>query len=147
MLIFEYVYGSPTNYTMTHIHKINPILYVEDQEISTVFYTKVLRQNPVLNVPGMTEFRLTENFTLGLMPHTSIAEILNGKTPPPQSGIGIPRCEIYLYVENIEEELVNILQNSIELISGLEERNWGDNAFYFSDPDGHIIAFASKIKN
>ena len=132
---------------MAHIHKINPILYVEDQEISTVFYTKVLRQNPVLNVPGITEFRLPENFPLGLMPNTSIAEILNGKTPMPQSGMGIPRCEIYLYVENIEAELVNILQNSIELISGLEERNWCDNAFYFSDPDGHIIAFASKIKN
>lgn len=132
---------------MTNIQKIHTILYVENQEISTGFYSKVFRQAPVLNVPGMTEFRLAENFTLGLMPNSSIAKILNGKTPTPQSGTGIPRCELYLYVENIEAELDNILQNSIELISGLGERDWGDNAFYFADPDGHIIAFASKIKN
>lgn len=129
---------------MTNIKKIHTILYVEDQEISTGFYTKVLRQTPALNVPGMTEFRLAENFTLGLMPNSSIAKILNGKTPPPQIGTGIPRCELYLYVDNIEEELTNILQNGIELISGLEDRNWGDRAFYFADPDGHIIALATQ---
>lgn len=132
---------------MTNIQKIHTILYVEDQEVSTEFYTKVLRQTPALNVPGMTEFQLAENFTLGLMPNSSIVKILNGKTPPPQIGTGIPRCELYLYVDDIEKELRNILQNEIEIISRLEERNWGDMAFYFADPDGHIIAFASKIKN
>ncbi|MGZ5264889.1 MAG: VOC family protein [Kaistella sp.] len=132
---------------MTNIQKIHTILYVEDQEISTGFYTKVLRQTPALNVPGMTEFRLTEYFTLGLMPNSSIAKILNGKTPPPKSGTGIPRCELYLYVDNIDEELTMIIQNHIELNSVLEDRSWGDRAFYFADPDGHIIAFASKIKN
>lgn len=131
---------------MTNIKKIHTILYVEDQEISTGFYTKVLRQTPGLNVPGMTEFRLAENFTLGLMPNSSIAKILNGKTPPPQSGTGIPRCELYLYVDNIDEELTNIIQNDIEFISGLEDRSWGDRAFYFADPDGHIIAFATKTQ-
>lgn len=131
---------------MTNIQKIHTILYVEDQEISTGFYTKVLRQTPALNVPGMTEFRLTEYFTLGLMPNSSIAKILNGKTPPPKSGTGIPRCELYLYVDNIKEELSNIIQNDIELISGLEDRSWGDCVFYFADPDGHIIAFATKTQ-
>ncbi|MGZ5212084.1 MAG: VOC family protein, partial [Kaistella sp.] len=129
---------------MTNIQKIHTILYIEDQEISTGFYTKVLRQTPTLNVPGMTEFRLTEYFTLGLMPNSSIAKILNGKTPPPKSGTGIPRCELYLYVDNIDEELTMIIQNDIKLISGLEDRSWGDSSFYFADPDGHIIAFATK---
>lgn len=132
---------------MKSIQKIHTILYVENQEISTEFYTKILRLKPDLNVPGMTEFHLTDDFTLGLMPNSGIAKILAGKTPPPESGTGIPRCELYLYVDDIEAALKNIHDNQIAVISGLEERNWGDMAFYFADPDGHIIAFATKIKN
>lgn len=131
---------------MKSIQKIHTILYVENQEISTEFYTKILRMKPDLNVSSMTEFELTDDFTLGLMPNSGIAKILAGKTPPPESGTGIPRCELYLYVDDIEGELYNILQNNIELISGLEERNWGDKAFYFADPDGHIIVFTKKIQ-
>ncbi len=81
------------------------------------------------------------------MPNSGIAKILAGKTPPPESGTGIPRCELYLYVDDIEAALKNIHDNQIAVISGLQERNWGDMAFYFADPDGHIIAFATKIKN
>ncbi|MCP2038739.1 VOC family protein [Chryseobacterium sp. HSC-36S06] len=132
---------------MKSIQKIHTILYVENQEISTEFYTKILRLKPDLNVPGMTEFHLTDDFTLGLMPNSGIAKILAGKTPPPESGTGIPRCELYLYVDDIEAALKNIHDNQIAVISGLQERNWGDMAFYFADPDGHIIAFATKIKN
>lgn len=132
---------------MKSIQKIHTILYVENQEISTEFYTKTLRLKPDLNVPGMTEFHLTDDFTLGLMPNSGIAKILAGKTPPPESGTGIPRCELYLYVDDIEAALKNIHDNQIAVISGLQERNWGDMAFYFADPDGHIIAFATKIKN
>ena len=132
---------------MKSIQKIHTILYVENQEISTGFYKKIFRQIPVLSVPGMTEIQLAENFTLGLMPNSSIAKILAGKTPPPESGTGIPRCELYLYVDDIEAALKNIHDNQIAVISGLQERNWGDMAFYFADPDGHIIAFATKIKN
>lgn len=132
---------------MKSIQKIHTILYVENQEISTEFYTKILRLKPDLNVPGMTEFHLTDDFNLGLMPNSGIAKILAGKTPPPESGTGIPRCELYLYVDDIEAALKNIHDNQIAVISGLQERNWGDMAFYFADPDGHIIAFATKIKN
>ena len=132
---------------MKSIQKIHTILYVENQEISTEFYTKILRLKPDLNVPGMTEFHLTDDFTLGLMPNSGIAKILAGKTPPPESGTGIPRCELYLYVDDIEAALKNIHDNQIAVISVLQERNWGDMAFYFADPDGHIIAFATKIKN
>ncbi|UFK98177.1 VOC family protein [Kaistella faecalis] len=132
---------------MISIQKIHTILYVENQEISTDFYTKILQQPKQLNVPGMTEFELSSDFVLGLMPNQSIVKILGDKTVPPASGTGIPRCELYLYVDDIEAALKNIHENQIAVISGLQERNWGDMAFYFADPDGHIIAFAKKIKN
>lgn len=130
---------------MFGFNKIHFILYVENQQLSTGFYEKILQKKAQLNVPGMSEFVLADNIVLGLMPNTGIVKILKDKTPAPQTGTGIPRCELYLYSDQIDLEFKRIAGLNIEMISPLEERNWGDKAFYFSDPDGHIIAFAQKI--
>lgn len=130
---------------MKHIQFIEIILYANDQEASTDFYSKLFRQIPDLNVPGMTEFKLAENCKLGLMPNKGIAKILSGKTPHPEQGNGIPRCELYLYVDNITLEADNAIKIGAKLISPVEDRDWGDKVCYFADPDGHIIAFAEKL--
>jgi predicted enzyme related to lactoylglutathione lyase len=131
---------------MNHIQLLETILYVENQQASTVFYTKLLRQNPALNVIGMTEFNLNETCKLGLMPNKGIAKILSNKTPHPDKGSGIPRCELYFHVENINIEFDNAIKIGAKLISPIEDRDWGDKVCYFSDLDGHIIAFAEKLK-
>ena len=131
---------------MKHIQLIETILYVNDQQASTDFYSKLFRKNPDLNVSGMTEFIFTENCKLGLMPNNGIAKILSDKTPHPELGNGIPRCELYFYVENIELEFENAMKIGANLISDITERDWGDRVCYFSDFDGHIIAFAQKSK-
>ncbi|MCC6866902.1 MAG: lactoylglutathione lyase [Ignavibacteria bacterium] len=132
---------------MKHIQLIETILYVNNQQASADFYTKLFRQNPNLNVPGMTEFKLAENCKLGLMPNNGIAKILSNKTPHPEQGNGIPRCELYFHIENIELEFENAIQIGAKLISPIEERVWGDKVCYFADIDGHIIAFAKKLSN
>ena len=48
------------------------ILYVSDQQVSRDFYAAVLGQEPILDVPGMTEFNLPDGSTLGLMPEAGI---------------------------------------------------------------------------
>lgn len=122
------------------------ILYVSDQQTSSAFYKDILRTNPVLDVPGMTEFQLSEQCKLGLMPNDGIAKILQDKTPHPAEGNGIPRCELYLYVEDIQIEFDNALRSGAKLVSAPAERDWGDKVCYFADPDGHIIAFAQTHK-
>lgn len=128
-----------------HIKLIETILYVNDQETSCAFYQNIFRKEADLNVPGMTEFNLSDNCKIGLMPNNGIAKILVDKTPHPDCGNGIPRCELYLYVDNVQLEFDNATKNGARLISPILDRNWGDKACYFSDPDGHIIAFAEKI--
>ena len=130
---------------MTPIQFIQTILYVDHQEKSCVFYQNIFRRKADLNVPGMTEFNLANNFKLGLMPNKGIAKILEDKMPHPDKGKGIPRCELYFYVEDIELEFNNALQNGATLISPISTRDWGDKACYFADLDGHIIAFAQKL--
>ena len=93
----------------------------------------------------MTEFILSESYKIGLMPNDGIAKILAGNTPHPATGSGVPRCELYFYIEDIQLEFDNALKCGARLISPISDRDWGDRVCYFSDPDGHIIAFAEKI--
>jgi len=131
---------------INHIKLVETILYVSDQERSRTFYQNIFRQEADLNVPGMTEFNLSDNCRIGLMPNKGIAKILSDKTPHPDSGNGIPRCELYFYVDNIQLEFDNAAKNGARLLSPIIARDWGDRVCYFSDPDGHIIAFAEKIR-
>ncbi len=121
------------------------IFYVENQERTTLFYENVLEAKPILNVPGMSEFKLNEYSKLGLMPESGIVKILQNKVPNPKLGNGIPRAELYLYCKNPEGKMQLALAAGATLISPIQLRNWGDIAGYCADFDGNIIAFAKKV--
>lgn len=125
--------------------KVEFILFVADQNRSRDFYTKILGLKPVLDVPGMTEYELNPWCLLGLMPEEGISRILSGKTPAPESGNGIPRCELYLSVDNPDESLQRAVSNGALLIDPVKERNWGHIVGYVQDYDGNIIAFSKVI--
>jgi predicted enzyme related to lactoylglutathione lyase len=120
------------------------ILYVADQARSTEFYEKLLKISPSLNVPGMTEFNLSETVKLGLMPESGISNIICPAMPHPKTANGIPRCELYLKVPNPADFIERAIQLGGKKISEQQERNWGDTVGYIADLDGHVIAFATK---
>ena len=120
------------------------ILYVADQEKSKCFYEQLLNVKSSLHVPGMTEFQLSESTKLGLMPENGIAKILGNATPHPNTGNGIPRCEIYLKVKNANEYIARGLKLGALSISPMQQRDWGDKVGYIADADGHVIAFAEE---
>lgn len=119
------------------------ILYVADQAQSRDFYRRVLGVEPVLDVPGMTEFKLTDTASLGLMPEAGIRRILGEALPDPSTGSGIPRAELYLRVADASAALATLAAAGGAVVSAAEPRNWGDTVAYGADPDGHIIAFAA----
>lgn len=121
------------------------ILYVADQERSTSFYKMLLQKDPTLHEPGMTEFELSPYTRLGLMPASGIARLICPVMPDPAAASGIPRCEVYLYVGDPQTYVEAAEQAGALLISPLQKRDWGDEAAYFADPDGHVLAFARKL--
>lgn len=127
-----------------HIKLIETILFVENQETSCMFYQRLFRKEADLNVPGMTEFNISETCKIGIMPNKGITTILEGKISNITIKSNIAKCELYLYVDNIQFELENAIKAGAKLLSPISKRNWGDNVCYFSDPDGYIIAFAEK---
>lgn len=66
------------------------IVFVEDHSLSKKFYQQVLEQEPILDVPGMTEFALGIDSSLGLMPASGIVKILENKISSPVQAKGIP---------------------------------------------------------
>lgn len=80
--------------------KAHFILYVADQNKSTEFYSSVLCTDPTLAVPGMTEFRLSGNTILGLMPEDSAVRLLGDIVGPKSGKPFSSRAELYLVVED-----------------------------------------------
>lgn len=126
-------------------HQFEIIFYCSEQQKSRDFYSKVLNLTPSLDVPGMTEFDLSSELKLGLMPEKGIAKILGDKTPHPSSGNGIPRCELYIKTQDILADFERAVNAGAVVIDPINPRDWGDSVGYLSDPDGHILAFAETI--
>lgn len=124
--------------------KVNTILYVRNQEAATEFYSKVLGLEPSLNVPGMTEFNLSGEHVLGLMPEAGIKRLLGEAIVDPSKANGIPRAELYMTVEDPEKYHALALANGAKELSPYLKRNWGDFAAYSLEADGHVLAFAKK---
>lgn len=120
------------------------ILYVRDQARSATFYRTLLGLKPSLNIPGMTEFTLP-GCKLGLMPERSIAKIISGPLPDPASASGVPRCELYLEVEDLDEAAGRAAQAGALVVDKASDRDRGHRVAYCSDPDGHVIALAKAI--
>ncbi|MBP8823764.1 MAG: VOC family protein [Flavobacteriales bacterium] len=121
------------------------ILYVADQARSTRFYRALLGCDPLLDVPGMTEFGLGPAVKLGLMPEQGIARIISGPMPHPAQGQGVPRCELYLLVDDLEAAVVRAKEAGAHVVDPARDRDWGHRVAYFADPDAHVVALAAPL--
>ena len=120
------------------MHAAQFILYVADQARARDFYRHVLAAEPVLDVPGMTEFDLG-GATLGLMPASDMEALLSGQI---RAGAG-QRCELYLRRNDAAAALARAADGGGRLLDGLRDRSWGERAGYLLDPDGHVLALAA----
>lgn len=120
------------------------ILYVRDQAASARFYRAVLGVAPRLDVPGMTELELG-GAVLGLMPEAGIRRLLGDALPDPASANGVPRAELYLVVDDPASFHRRAIEAGAREISALAPRDWGHEAAYSLDPDGHVLAFARPL--
>ena len=116
------------------------ILYVSDQLTSRDFYAAVLGCEPILDVPGMTEFKLVDGSSLGLMPEAGIRKLLGEA----DFGVGL-RAEVYLVVDDPRECLQRAVAAGARLLSECTNRDWGDLAGYCLDADGHVLGFGAPF--
>jgi uncharacterized protein len=130
------------DYRLGVIEPARFILYVADQRAAADYWAAVLHRLPSLDVPGMTEFELGAGAALGLMEEARIAGLLGPSLPDPSAARGVPRCELYLVVEDPAGHHARALTSGALELSPLELRSWGHEAAYSLCPDGHVVAFA-----
>jgi len=129
---------------ISHFRHSEIILYVNDELLSAKFYAALFRANPDMIAPGMVEFVISDSLKLGLMPASGIAKIISPPLPLPNLGNGIPRCELYFLVDDVDFEMDHALICGAKMVSEVADRDWGDRVGYVADPDGHVIAFAQR---
>ena len=88
----------------------------------------------------MTAFDLG-GVRLGLMPRADVAELL-GRQVVGESGTA--DSELYLLVEDVEAAYGRFVAAGAAPISPPSQRTWGDVAGYVREPDGHVVAVASR---
>jgi len=118
------------------------LFYVSDQARSAAYYRKVFDREPILDVPGITEFRLLDDTVLAVMPVDSAKRLL-GETHFSSPG-DAPRAEVYLVVDDPLAYHRRALESGGVEVSPWQQRDWGHRAAYSLDPDGHVLAFAEK---
>ncbi len=123
--------------------RVHFIFYVRDQGASTAFFHRVLARAPTLDVPGMTEFELGPGVVLGLMPEAGIVQLL-GPSVDPARAAGAPRAELYVLVDDPAAYHGRALAAGGRELSPLAARDWGHEAAYCTDLDGHVLAFARE---
>ena len=119
------------------------ILYVTDQNRSAAFYRAVLDLDPILDVPGITEFELRSGCILAVMPVPSAKKLLGIEALPLRENA--PREELYLVVDDPDACHQRALDQGSTELSPMEPRDWGHRAAYSMDAEGHVLAFADKM--
>ncbi len=118
------------------------ILYVASQDAARDLYAAVLEREPRLHVPGMTEFQLTPEAVLGLMPEAGIKRLLGPALPDPVAGRAGARAELYLRTDDPDAALERLVRAGGRVLARAEPRSWGHRVGYGLDLDGHVVAFA-----
>jgi len=120
------------------------IFYVADQARGAAYYRAVLDVEPILDVPGITEFRLFDGAVLAVMPAASARRLLGDVVPSADEMSMRPKAELYLVVDDPEAHHARALANGGTELSPMQARDWNHRAAYSLDPDGHVVAFAEK---
>lgn len=120
------------------------VLAVSDVQRSHDFYRDVFGWESHLEWPGeYTELVITDDDRLGLYRREGYA-VTAGAEPADLNGRVSP-AYLYVRVDDLDGTIQRLQAAGARPLSGLSDRNWGDEAAYFADPDGNVVAVARRL--
>lgn len=122
------------------------IIYVDNLEKTKLFYELLFKINPILDVPGMCEFKLPDGAILGIMPNTSLEKLFGKDYELQKNRKSLPSTEFYFLVDDALLLHKRAIQLGASEIKEFTEMDWGDKVAYSINHDGHILAFAEKTR-
>ena len=121
------------------------VLSVSDVDRAKQFYGDAFGWRPHLEWPGeYAELQLPENDWLGLYREDGYAESAGAPVEELKRG-RYGGAELYVRVEDVDGAVDSLHKAGAKALSPLARRGWGDEAAYFADPDGNIVAVARPV--
>lgn len=117
------------------------VLAVPDARSAARFYEAAFGWLVIVREPSYVEFSLPNTMRLGLYKkqgfalHTTVAPV----TIP--EGALAP-TELYIHVEDLDAAIAKLLMAGARQLAPVQTKDWGDEAAYFADPFGNVIAIA-----
>jgi catechol 2,3-dioxygenase-like lactoylglutathione lyase family enzyme len=120
------------------------VLAVTDVDRAYAFYREVFGWESHLEWPGeYTELVLSDDDRLGLYRRDGWARSA-GAEPAELNG-EVSTAYLYVLVDDLEGTLKRLGEAGARPLSPRQPRTWGDEAAYFADPDGNVVAVAARL--
>jgi catechol 2,3-dioxygenase-like lactoylglutathione lyase family enzyme len=126
------------------MHLTLVIFAVQDLPQAVQFYHAAFGWPQMVDEPVYAEFALPDGQRLGLYERHAFSRN-TGQVPAPARAGDLTGTELYFYVDHIEQAVARLERAGARLLSGLTRREWGDEAAYFADLDGHVLVVARPL--
>lgn len=117
------------------------ILAVADLSRSLAFYRAAFGWELAVDTPVYAEWVLPGGMRLGLYERHGFGRN-TGRVPVRVGPEDLVPTELYLHATDLEAAIARVEGAGARTLSALAPRDWGDDAAYFADPDGHVIVLA-----
>jgi flavin reductase (DIM6/NTAB) family NADH-FMN oxidoreductase RutF/catechol 2,3-dioxygenase-like lactoylglutathione lyase family enzyme len=117
------------------------ILATADLNRAVAFYTEAFDWSIRVRNKTYVEFVLPNGRSLALCTQEGFKREV-GDWPQIAGEKGISDVQVYFRCENLPRAIAKLHTAGARPLSKVRERDWGEEAAYFADPDGHVIAMA-----
>ena len=123
--------------------RVQVIFAVEDLSRSLDFYERVFGwpRNEWIDYSTYVELLPPDGGALGLFERDGFAATV-GAAPAQFSNGLVPPAYLYVRVEDVRATVERIEAAGGRPLSSLSARPWGEQAAWFADPDGNVVAVA-----
>lgn len=117
-------------------------LFVEDPKRSTSFYQDVFDVSAVYEDENSAAFKF-DNMIVNLLKTPAARDLIApGTVATREAG---SRVQLTIWVDDADAVCAELATQSVELLNGPMNREWGMRTASFTDPDGHIWEIAQKL--
>lgn len=122
------------------------ILAVDDVERSVDFYERAFGwpRNPKIEYTNYVELLEPHGGCLGLFERGAFERTAGAKAAPKPNGQ--TATELYVRVEDVEPAMERLEAAGARPLAPLRVKEWGEEAAYYADPDGNVVAVARRLR-
>ena len=119
------------------------IFAVDDLSRSLEFYERAFDwpRNEWIDYSNYVELLPEDGGALGLLERDGFASMVGAEPARSSNGV-VPPAYLYVRVDDVRATVERIEGAGGRPLSPLAARSWGEEAAWFADPDGNVIAVA-----